>query len=199
VNFLAHALLAGEQSADRLGAMLGDFVKGMLPAGLPADVAAGVSLHRRIDTFADTHPAFQRSRSRVSGERRRYAGIMVDMFYDHFLALHWERYREEPLERFAARIYQLMSTHQDLLPPRLAGMLPHMRAEDWLCSYRLPTSIGVALDRMAEHRLSRANTLGGSLDELQRCYAGFEADFLVFFPDALSFAEGVRANRQFAL
>jgi acyl carrier protein phosphodiesterase len=195
MNFLAHAALAGPDWADRLGAMLGDFVKGPLPAGLPPAVAAGVELHRRIDSFAETHPAFRESRSRVSPERRRYAGIMIDLFYDHFLARHWQSYSAQPLEAFAAEIYALMAAHSELLPPRLAQILPSMRAGDWLSSYRSLENVGYALDRMSRSRLTRPNTLAGSAAELEARYQEFERDFLVFFPDAGAYAEALRGGR----
>jgi acyl carrier protein phosphodiesterase len=187
MNFLAHTLLAGSAPSDRLGAMLGDFVKGHLPAGLPTDVAAGVDLHRRIDSFADGHPVFRRSRGRVSPERRRYAGIMIDMFYDHFLARHWQRYCRQPLEDFTADIYTLLIEHHALLPPRLARILPPMQADDWLSSYRQPETIDLALNRMAQ-RLSRPEGLAGSAAELAQRYHEFERDFLDFFPDAQAFS-----------
>lgn len=195
MNFLAHAVLAGPDPADRLGAMLGDFVKGPLPAGLPPAVAAGVALHRRIDSFADTHPAFRRSRTRVSPQRRRYAGIMVDLFYDHFLALHWADCSGEPLPEFTAEVYALMWSHAELLPPRLAQILPVMQAQDWMSAYRSMEAVGLALDRMAERRLTRPNTLAGAAVELEARYRDFERDFLAFFPDAQAFAEEVRRSR----
>ncbi len=195
MNFLAHALLAGPDPADRLGGMLGDFVKGPLPGALPPEVAAGVALHRRIDSFAETHPAFRASRARVGPLRRRYAGIMVDLFYDHFLALHWDDYGGEPLEDFAAGIYALMAAHAALLPPRLARMLPFMRADDWLASYRSLASVALALDRMAEHRLTRPNPLAGSAAELEARYGEFEQDFLAFLPEAQAFAAAFRRAR----
>ena len=198
VNFLAHALLAGPEPEDRLGALLGDFVKGPLPGGLPPHVASGAQLHRRIDSFADAHPVFRQSRSRVSAERRRYSGIMIDLFYDHFLALHWNNYCGEPLEEFSAKVYALLSMHADLLPPRLAEILPSMRKQDWLGSYRTTRAIGAALDRMAVKRLKRPNTLAGSGVELEKRYREFEQDFLVFFPDAHAFACEFRHSRQCA-
>lgn len=196
MNFLAHAFLAGPDPAYRLGAMLGDFVKGPLPAGLPAPVAAGVELHRRIDSFADAHPAFRLSRARVSPRRRRYAGIMIDLFYDHFLALHWENYNSEPLEDFSTGLYALMSAHAELMPPRLQEMFPFMQAQDWLSSYRSQEAVGGALDRMAEKRLTRPNSLAGSAEELGIGYREFEQDFLCFFPDAQAFAEAFRRGRR---
>jgi acyl carrier protein phosphodiesterase len=193
MNFLAHAWLAGDAPADRLGGLMGDFVKGPLPGVLPPEIAAGVRLHRRIDVFADAHPAFLRSRARVSPARRRVAGVMVDMFYDHFLARHWGTFHPEPLEVFSARLYQLMADHEALLPPRLALILPRMRADDWLSAYRSSGAIAAALDRMST-RLRRANPLPGSGEELIEHYAGFEADFFVFMSDARHFAEAHRAR-----
>lgn len=194
MNYLAHALLAGDDPADRLGGVIGDFVKGPLPAGLPAAIADGVALHRAIDSYADAHPAFQRSRARVSAERRRVAGIMIDMFYDHFLAVHWARFHAQPLPQFTASVYELMGDHHPLLPPRLAALYPYMRDDDWLASYCSATVIGRALDRMSA-RLTRTNLLTGSGVELLDDYEGYEADFLAFLPDALVFAEEWRAGR----
>lgn len=194
MNFLAHALLAGPGPARRLGGMLGDFVKGPLPAGLPEEVATGVALHRRIDSFADAHPAFRQSRARVSPLRRRYSGIMIDLFYDHFVARHWASYSAQPLEEFAAETYALVAAHAGLMPPRLAEMFPAMRANDWLSSYRSVEAVGRALDRMAERRLTRPNPLAGSAAELEARYREFEGDFLAFFPEVLAFAAAFRGS-----
>lgn len=195
MNYLAHALLAGDAPADRLGAMLGDFVKGPLPAGLPAAVAAGVALHRRIDSFADGHAVFQRSRARVSPLRRRYAGIMIDLFYDHFLAVHWHAYCNEPLPTFTAGVYDLLARHQPLLPTRLGRIFPAMRSQDWLGSYREIEAVGAALDGMARHRLRQPNRLSGAVEELHADYAGFEQDFRQFFSDVREFATRHRRAR----
>ncbi|MBA4743080.1 MAG: DUF479 domain-containing protein [Azoarcus sp.] len=194
MNFLAHAWLAGDSPADRLGGLIGDFVKGPLPAGLPADVAEGVRLHRAIDTFADSHPAFIASRARVPASRRRVAGILVDMFYDHFLARHWREFHDWPLEDFTAGTYRLMADHGAILPPRLATLLPAMAGDDWFASYRDAESVAYALDRMAR-RLSRPGLLTGSGAVLFEDYAGFEADFHVFLPDAREFVAAHRRAR----
>lgn len=199
MNYLAHALLAGPDDDYRLGGLLGDFVKGPLAnAGghLPENVLAGIVLHRRIDSFADAHAAFRASRGRVSAERRRYSGIMIDLFYDHFLARHWASFSAQPLPSFAANVYTLLASQADLLPKKLAEILPCMRRDDWLGSYRELSGVSLALDRMAEHRLKRANPLGGAGAELAAAYRDFERDFLDFFPAALAFSESFRACRQ---
>lgn len=195
MNYLAHALLAGPQPASRLGGMLGDFVKGPLDsfAGhYPPAVVAGIALHRRIDSYADQHAAFRGSRQRVSSLRRRFSGVMVNMFYDHFLARHWSSFCEQPLDAFTAEIYALLSNNESMLPARLADALPRMRADDWLASYRTVEAIGEALDRIARFRLRRENTLAGAVEELRADYAAYEADFRVFFADARAFSESCR-------
>lgn len=194
MNFLAHAWLAGDAPADRLGGLMGDFVKGPLPAGLPPDIAEGVRLHRAIDSFADTHPAFRSACARVPPERRRAAGILVDMFFDHFLARRWDEFSAVPLPHFTAAAYRLMAAHHALLPPRLQRILPWMREDDWLASYAEVDSVAYALERMSQ-RLSRPGLLAGAGSVLRQEYPALEADFLAFLPDALRFVETHRAGR----
>jgi acyl carrier protein phosphodiesterase len=196
MNYLAHVYLAGDADSDRLGGLMGDFVKGPLPGSLPADLAAGVALHRRIDSYADTHPAFVRSRTRVSAARRRYAGVMVDMFYDHLLAAHWQAYSSLALTHYSQGIYDLLDVNAPALPPRLDQVRIWMRQDDWLGSYRTLAGTGSALDRIAKHRLSRPGTLPGAIEELAADYQGFKADFLEFMSDAAAMTAQVRAERR---
>lgn len=194
MNYLAHAYLAGDDESYRLGGILGDFVKGPLTADWPVEVAQGIALHRRIDSYAETHPAFQRSRARVSAERRRYAGIMVDMFYDHLLAAHWSHFSSELLPDFAFGIYDLLDRHHVVLPERLNRVRIWMREENWLCAYGTLTGVGRALDGMAMHRLSKPGTLPGAVEELSNQYAGFAADFYEFMYDAVRFSQAQRTT-----
>ncbi len=195
LNYLAHVFLAGEADSDRLGGLLGDFVKGPLPCGLPPPLADGVALHRRIDSYAETHPAFQRSRSRVSQARRRYAGVMVDMFYDHLLAAYWHDYSTSSLSSFSCEVYDLLDAHAPTLPQRLNSVRVWMREGDWLCSYRSLDGVGGAIDRIAQHRLSRPGTLPGGVEELAADYDGFKQDFFEFMHDAQAMTALVRKQR----
>lgn len=207
MNYLAHAFLAGPLAADRVGGIAGDFVRGPLDP-LPPEIGpllgAGLILHRRIDAWADTHPAFLRSRARISARRRRVSGIMVDLFYDHFLALHWSQLAtelatelpgEHELERFVANTYQLIASHPEALPASFHEMFCHMVRENWLVSYRDPASIALALDRIGQYRLRQPNPLQGAGEELLQQYDGFEQDFSEFIPDALAFAASVQRGR----
>ncbi|MFT3848958.1 MAG: ACP phosphodiesterase [Propionivibrio sp.] len=195
MNFLAHALLAGDAAPDRIGGLLGDFVKGPLPAGLPPDLAAGVALHRAIDSFADRHPAFIASRARISPLRRRVGGVLVNLFYDHLLARDWSEHASGTLEDYTARLYAALDDFSAVLPEAACTAAARMRAHDWLTSYRRVEAVGEAIDRMAVYRLRRANPLAGGIAEFLADPEGFADDFRRFLPDALEFARDRRARR----
>ena len=185
MNFLAHVLLAGARPSDQIGGLLGDFVKGPLPCGLPPELARGVALHRFVDRSTDCHPLFIRSCQRISPERRRFAGIIIDMVYDHFLATHWHCYCDIPLVRYSQDFYQLLTEYWSFFPEGSFNMLAAMQRQDWLCGYADLAMIGRSLDHISRVRLKRANSLVGAIVELEAHYAGLEQDFRGFMPDML--------------
>ena len=136
MNFLAHLHLGGERPGQLLGSLYGDFVKGPLQDRWPTDIEAGIRLHRQIDVFTDSHPVVLQAKQRFPRERRRYAGILVDLFFDHCLAAHWHDYASEPLHDFTARVYQVLREEAEL-PAKLALIAPRMAAQDWLGAIEL--------------------------------------------------------------
>lgn len=189
MNFLGHLALSPPGDDALLGSLLGDFVKGPLGERYAGPVGAAIVLHRRIDTYTDAHPCVVASRARVGSTHRRYAGILIDMYYDHFLARYWADFHDEPLIEFSARIYALLERRRAELPETLRFIAPRMAARDWLGSYAAVENIGRALEGIGT-RLRRGNALIGADADLRRDYAGFEADFSAFFPDATRFARG---------
>jgi acyl carrier protein phosphodiesterase len=186
LNYLGHLFLSAPDEDSLLGSMLGDFVKGPLAGRYPEAVARAIAAHRALDVFTDSHPSVQRSKARISRERRRYAGIMIDMFYDHFLARDWLEYHHQPLPEFSARIYSLLERRHAELPDRLQRMLPNMKRWDWFSSYAEVESIDTALNRLGQ-RLTRSNPLFASAQELRAHYTEFEQDFRGFLPLAMRF------------
>jgi len=193
VNYLAHLYLSPPGEDALLGSLLGDFVKVPLTstevsARYGTEVTRAIELHRRIDSFTDAHSVVTASRNRVSSSRRRYAGIMVDMFYDHFLAKYWDEFHHCPLDVFTADFYRLLMRRYAQLPERAQRTARYMVDLDWLGSYAQLESIDTALNRMSQ-RLRRTNTLVDSADELKACYTEFEQDFRRFLPDVVAFAQ----------
>ncbi|UAW99305.1 DUF479 domain-containing protein [Halopseudomonas nanhaiensis] len=188
MNFLAHLYLGPRDPQRLLGSMLGDFVKGPI-AGmeLPPGVREGIWLHRQIDAFTDAHPQVGLSKARVSPLRRRYAGIMVDMFYDHMLARNWQRFEDQPLRQFTDRAYADLMSNQHLMPDNARRVISQMAAHDWLGSYARIESMHQALDNMAR-RFTRQTALPGAASELEADYEQFQQDFLAFMPEVTAFA-----------
>jgi acyl carrier protein phosphodiesterase len=188
MNFLAHAYLAGDEPALIVGGLVGDWVKGPLPGALPQDLARGVALHRAIDAHAERHPAFRASRARVSPARRRYAGVLVDIFYDHLLAHGWANYHAQPLDAYSASVYALVAARLHEIPRSAHFCLQLMVAEDWLAGYAQFADIATILARMAR-RARQPNPLTGGEEEFAAHAAGFATDFAVWLVDAKHHAQ----------
>jgi len=188
VNFLAHAMLAGEAPALIVGGVVGDWIKGPLPGTLPADLANGVALHRAIDNFAESQPAFRRSRSRVSPERRRYAGVLVDVFYDHLLAQNWGSLHSQPLDTYCDAVYEMIKARLIDLPVSSHAALTLMAQEDWLSSYARIEDIADVLTRMSR-RARRPNPLANGEQEFLADIDGFTGDFHEWLIDTRTFCQ----------
>jgi len=193
MNFLAHAYLAGSDPALIVGGVIGDWIKGPLPGVLPDDLAKGVALHRAIDSFAETNPAFRASRTRVSSARRRYAGVLVDIFYDHLLASDWTSHHLQPLDEFSASVYQQITARTRQIPESAHFALQLMAAEDWLVAYADLANIAAVLARMSQ-RARQPNPLAGGEKEFAADAAGFAADFAEWLNDARHFVGRWRAT-----
>ncbi|WP_010486264.1 acyl carrier protein phosphodiesterase [Pseudomonas sp. S9] len=180
MNYLAHLHLGGNAPAQLLGSLYGDFVKGPLAGQWPSDIEAAIRLHRRIDVFTDNHPLQLQARARFPAARRRYSGILLDLFFDHCLALNWRQFSDEPLERFTTRVYQVLNDEPEL-PERLAYIAPRMAAQDWLGSYTDFAVLEQVIYGM-QRRLSRPEGLAGSMAELEQLYQPLMDDFQLFYP-----------------
>lgn len=182
MNYLAHLYLAGDNPQHQVGHLLGDFVKSREIDGYPAGIRAGIRMHQRVDAFSEAHPVFAASRRRFEAPYRRYAGIIVDLVYDHFLAKHWREHATTDLSQFTTAVYAVLRRHENEMPPRLRRILPHMIADDWLGSYQDLGNIGRALTGISR-RLRRENPLASSMEAVKANYEGLEVDFGRFFPD----------------
>ena len=193
MNYLAHTWLARHSDEALLGGLLGDFVHGNVALlDWPPQVRSEILLHRRIDRFTDTHPAVTAVRAGF-GDLRRYAGIVLDVYFDHLLARDWLRWNDAPLPDFTARVYGVLDAHREQLPLRLKRIAPHMATEDWLGSYRHRDSVDGAI-RGISTRLSRSgDKLRACLPVLRAHEAEVDAAFKVFFPELIEATSTMRA------
>ncbi len=165
-----------------VGNLLPDFTKQISEEAYSAEVIQGVRLHRFIDTYTDTHPIVTQSKARISSQRRRFSPILVDIFYDHFLALHWEKYSSNPLLESTQTYYAYLLKADMPLPTRLRESIQRMPKIELLYNYRTLNGIAHAVDRVAA-RIRFKNNLYGGVEELENNFTALEADFHLFFEE----------------
>jgi acyl carrier protein phosphodiesterase len=187
MNYLAHVFLAQHSKEAMLGAFLGDFVKASLTEQYPPAIANEILLHRKIDSYTDAHPVTQAARALFTNGRRRYAGILLDVFYDHLLSKNWAAYSDQALPAFILRFYETLDTHQHFLPNDLAAMTPRMIDQDWLGSYRDYQGVEIAIHRISTRLSRNGHLLREGLPDLQTNYAAIASGFDSFFPELMQF------------
>lgn len=189
MNFLAHAYLSGDDEKILLGNFIGDFIKGKQAlSDLEARVAKGVELHRAIDEFTDNHDVVHRSKDRLRPKYRHYSGVIVDVFYDHFLAANWKTFHKQPLGVFAADTYQTIQRFSAALPERFKQLLPYMIRGNWLVNYAQISGIQRTLSGMAS-RTPYESKMDEATEDLRKHYDEFRNEFHLFFPELKKFAD----------
>lgn len=187
MNFLAHLYLASPDPDLMFGGVLADFVRGRAVNGYPEAIQRGIQLHIQIDAFTDNHPIVAAARKRFQPPFRRYAGILIDLAFDHFLALEWDAHCPTvALDAFARNAYRLLQTNTSNRPERMRRVVAAMQRENWLVSYRGLEGIEHALCRLSL-RLSRENPLAEAGSAVRENYSTLQSDFNRFHPDLVRF------------
>lgn len=182
MNFLAHIFLSGDDELLKIGNFMADGVRGKKYEEFPLPIQRGILLHRFIDTYTDAHTIFKQSTQRLHANYHHYSGVIVDMFYDHFLAKNWSFYHDVPLEVYAANFYELLENHFDILTPRVQNMLPYMKKNNWLYNYQSIEGLQLILTQM-DNRTQNQSKMKEATNELTQYYNEFENEFTLFFKD----------------
>jgi len=187
MNYLAHAILSGDNEDIILGGFIADAVKGNPVKNYDGFVLHGIRIHRLIDEYTSHHPVFSSSRKRINN---KYSGVIVDMFYDHFLAANWHDYSKIPLKEFTSGIYKIALKKYLILPVKIKKMLPFMMSSDWLASY---ADLSI-LQKNFEGLASRTKFNSGmeyAVGELKKNYNLYNLEFKDFFQDALDYSKTI--------
>ncbi len=188
MNFLAHIYLSGKDENLMLGNFIADMVKGRQIEKYSPEVIKGIKLHRKIDEYTDSHRFVSRSKDRIRDKYRHYSGVVVDMFYDHFLARNWEQYSKEPIDTFVQSAYNVLLKNYMMLPKRAKFMLPIMIGSNWLVNYADLNSFTRHMEGLAR-RTPYNSGMENAVDDLRIHYQGFEKDFTDYFPELINFVK----------
>lgn len=182
MNHLAHALLGAADDNVMFGSLLADFLRGAVDPALPREVRVGIALHRAVDRHTDAHPQVVAARALFDPPLRRYAGIVLDVWFDHLLARDWPRYADGSLHAFSQRVQDLIDRRAAVLPPRMQGFARYLRAHDLPEAYRDEATIAASLEGLSQ-RLRRANPLATALPVVRSHAGALDRAFAAFFPD----------------
>jgi acyl carrier protein phosphodiesterase len=191
MNYLAHLYLSDRTPDGFAGSLLGDFVSGKLAGRFSESIENEIQMHRRIDFFTDTNATVKQSKARISAKLNRYSGVLIDVFYDHFLAVDFEKYSDVSLRAFTEKAYRALERHKDLFPDAFRQRIPAIIETDLLGSYQSLDGISVALQRISG-RIKRENTLAEGISDLENNYRELKTDFEEFFPKLIDFVQTAR-------
>ncbi len=194
MNFLAHAFLAQHSDQAMVGALLGDFVKGDDGDRYQPEIAREIRLHRQIDSYTDGHPVVLAGLALFPEGKRRFAGIILDIFYDHRLSQRWGAYSAVGREEFIARFYRALDAHLGLLPDRLAEIAPYIIQQDWLGSYHDYAGVEATVRRVSKRLSRQGDKMRAGLEDLRANYHALAEGFDRFFPDLIHFVDEQRAS-----
>jgi len=197
MNYLAHLFLAGKNENLIIGNFIADHVKGKGIDRFSPEIRRGIKMHRAIDEFTDKHPQVQLSILRLRPVYRKYSGVIVDMFYDHYLAKEWSQYSDISLSSFTEACYAVLMKNFDNLPARSQRILPHMMRHNWLLSYSRIEGLQQALTGMS-NRTTFISKMENAVDDLNKCYECYQEEFRQFFPELQAYAlkEFVNGNQE---
>ena len=182
MNFLAHIYLSGDNDLLKIGNFMADSIRGHGYENYRDDVKKGILLHRSIDSFTDMHPVYRQSKHRLHEKYGHYSGVIMDIFYDHFLAKNWSTYSDIKLEIYADTFYHLLKDNYEMLTDKVKGMIPYMFARNWLVSYATIDGLQMIMFHM-DHRTKNRVNMHESMMELQQYYTEFEQEFKLFFEE----------------
>ncbi len=188
MNFLAHLFLSGDDESVMVGNFIGDFVKGSQLSDYPPEIQKGITLHRNIDHFTDQHPVVLESKVRLRSKFRHYAPVIVDVYYDHFLAKDWSLFSNVSLKDYTEKFYDIIGSYFDILPKGVIQMLSYMTRDNWLYNYQSIAGIDRALSGMSR-RTKFDSKMEEAAQALELHYELYKSEFHRFFPDLTNYVD----------
>ena len=188
MNFLAHVHLSQENEDVIFGNFVADSIKGRSYLKFRKDIIVGILLHRDIDAFTDRHEIVKKSKATVREHFGRYSGIVVDIYYDHFLARNWEHYHNEELTRYSTKVYLILAKRFLLLPARVKRILPFLIGQNWLSGYANLKDLKRVFNGM-DRRTGYVSGMDKAVSVLEKDYDSLYLDFKEFYDELEKFAE----------
>jgi acyl carrier protein phosphodiesterase len=188
MNVLAHIYLSGDSDEIIIGNYIGDYVKGRDYLKYPELIKKGIILHRHIDDFTDKHPVVHRSKMQFTRKYHKYAGVVIDILYDHYLTKEWDTFSRRPLESITYQFYRAMVNNYEILPPKVKDRFPFFIINNWIESYKTSKGLRKVLSTLSR-RTSLPPESKYAIKTFNKNYYSLEEDFMEFFPHLIEYVE----------
>lgn len=186
MNYLAHSVLSFNNPDLIIGNFIADSVKGSHFEGLTPEIIKGITLHRKIDVYTDSHPVFLSSKYRFREQFGKFSGVITDIIYDHFLAKNFEKYSEKPLQEHATYMYSLLQVNHVFLPEHAKRFYQYMTERNVLVSYADLKGIETVLQHLS-HRIRFQYHLNLAIPLVENQYQELESEFFAFFESIMAY------------
>ena len=180
MNHLAHFLLCPPDDAMRAGTLIADFARGNDLSRYPPMIELGIRLHRRVDALVDASPQVSCLKPLVDAPLRRYAGILLDVFFDYALIREWPRFHGGDRAALCSGIYASLAYTEPDMPPTVRAISARMRHYDALSSCSTHQGCARTLGRIAT-RLRRPVDLATGISTLAAHEAAIVQGFIALF------------------
>ncbi|MFN6039651.1 MAG: ACP phosphodiesterase, partial [Bacteroidota bacterium] len=150
MNYLAHLALSGNNEGVIIGNFIGDSLKGVKIENYSEEIKKGIKLHRFIDDFTDHHAIFIETKKIFSPIYDKYSAVLVDIFFDHFLATNFNLYHEVDLQKFSFNCYDLILKYYEILPEDAKRFYHYMKKYNILYEYKNLDSLKFVLEGLHE-------------------------------------------------
>ena len=187
MNFLAHLYLSQNNTNIMIGNFIADHIRGNHYQGFSKEIQQGIFLHREIDTFTDAHTIVRKSKRRLHKRYRHYDGVIIDIFYDYFLAKNWANYSVIPLDVYTKSIYVLFDKIALELPKKSQKFIAYMIEYNILNNYQFKEGIAQVLNGM-NHRTKGKSQMNLAIEDLNNLEVELQEDFTLFFNDLIEFS-----------
>ncbi len=188
MNFLAHLYLSGDNPEVMIGNFIADHVVGKHYDCYTTDIIRGIELHRGIDEFTDSHPIAEVGKQRLRPKYHKYSPVILDIFYDHILAVNWKDYSSFPLADYTYYCIQIVLERESILPQGIKKMMPYMIKYNWLFNYSNLDGIENVLNGMSR-RAKFKSDMELSLFDLKSDYELYTIEFKEFFPQLIAYSK----------
>lgn len=188
MNYLAHIFLSGDDDRIKIGNFIADGIKGNKYKSYPKNIQLGILLHRKIDWFSDNDDIVKKSKRRLDKRYGHYKGVIIDIFYDHYLAKNWKNYSDVPLKEYTHEFYTILQDNIEILPERIQYLMKYMINDDWLSNYANLKGIERVLIGM-NRRTKEVSKMNLAIHDLEAKYEEFEEDFELFFNKLSNFSD----------